>query len=129
MKEYAKKFYKSKRWQNCRNSYFKKCGGLCERCLKKGQIVPGEIVHHKTYITENNINNPNITLNFDNLELLCRECHKEEHKEDKKKSKLAMLLDSMENEKKNEEQNKEKNNKKKKSGKNNKNSKKEDIKK
>ena len=82
MKEYAKKFYKSKRWQNCRNSYFKKCGGLCERCLKKGQIVPGEIVHHKTYITENNINNPNITLNFDNLELLCRECHKEEHKEE-----------------------------------------------
>lgn len=82
MKEYAKKFYKSKRWQNCRNSYFKKCGGLCEHCLKKGQIVPGEIVHHKTYITENNINNPKITLNFDNLELLCRECHKEEHKGD-----------------------------------------------
>ena len=54
-------------------------GGLCERCLEKGLIVPAVIVHHKTYITPNNITDPNIVLNFDNLEALCKNCHNYEH--------------------------------------------------
>lgn len=54
-------------------------GGLCERCLKRGLIVPGEIVHHKIYITPANVDNPSITLNPENLELVCRDCHAEEH--------------------------------------------------
>ena len=48
--------------------------GLCVRCGK-----PGEIVHHKTYLTPQNIDNPYITLGEDNLETLCRECHAIEH--------------------------------------------------
>jgi hypothetical protein len=36
-------------------------------------------VHHKTYITPTNINNPDITLNFNNLEFVCHDCHNEEH--------------------------------------------------
>lgn len=47
---------------------------VCERC---GGV--GEICHHKKYITQKNINDPNITLNFDNLECLCRDCHGKEH--------------------------------------------------
>lgn len=31
-------------------------------------------------MTENNINDPQITLNHDNLELLCNSCHSREHK-------------------------------------------------
>lgn len=84
MKDFAKGFYNTKRWQNCRNSYFKKVGGLCERCLKAGKITPGEIVHHKIYLDENNINDASISLNFNNLELLCRECHEKEHKSKEK---------------------------------------------
>ena len=84
MKDFAKCFYNTKRWQNCRNSYFKKVGGLCERCLKAGKITPGEIVHHKIYLDENNINDASISLNFNNLELLCRECHEKEHKSKEK---------------------------------------------
>jgi len=80
MKDYAKSFYKSKAWQRCRDAYAKSQAGLCERCLKEGKIVPGEIVHHKVYISPENINNPEITLNWDNLELVCRECHEREHK-------------------------------------------------
>lgn len=57
----------------------KSVGGLCERCLAKGLIVPAEIVHHKIYLTPLNINDPSITTNFDNLEALCRKCHGEEH--------------------------------------------------
>ena len=47
MKEYARAFYLSPAWQNCRNTYAQSVGGLCERCLRKGLYVPGEIVHHK----------------------------------------------------------------------------------
>lgn len=91
MREFAKDFYKSTRWQNCRNSYFKKVGGLCERCLKAGKITAGEIVHHKIYLNENNINDPRISLNFDNLELLCRECHAKEHKKDENNKRYKIL--------------------------------------
>lgn len=66
-------------------------GGLCERCLKKGLIVPGEIVHHKVYISPDNINDPAITLNPNNLELLCRDCHAEEHTDRRKRYKLDNL--------------------------------------
>lgn len=73
-------FYKSRRWRECRQAYAKSVGGLCERCLKKGLYVPGRIVHHKEYITDENFTDPNIILNWDNLELLCRSCHELEHK-------------------------------------------------
>lgn len=79
MKEYAERFYKSKQWQACRLAYAKSVGGLCENCLRKGYVVPGEIVHHKIHITPDNIESPETTLSFDNLELLCRNCHAEMH--------------------------------------------------
>ena len=66
--DYSRKFYRSKAWQQCRESYISKVHGLCERCQLKGKITPGYIVHHKTYITPQNINNPMITLNHENLE-------------------------------------------------------------
>ncbi len=78
-KEYAKKFYKSKAWKQCRESYISKIHGLCERCQLKGKITPGYIVHHKEYITPKNINNPMIALNHDNLEYVCLDCHNKEH--------------------------------------------------
>ena len=37
------------------------------------------MVHHKIYLTEQNINDPRIALDFGNLEALCRQCHEEEH--------------------------------------------------
>lgn len=88
MKDYAETFYKSKAWQKCRESYAASVGGLCERCKANGIIKPGEIVHHKKHITPNNINDPNITLNYNNLELLCRDCHGEAHKRLKRRYKI-----------------------------------------
>ncbi|WP_251861958.1 HNH endonuclease [Clostridium sp. Marseille-Q2269] len=73
-KEFAKAFYKSTAWKKCRNSYIKSVYGLCERCGR-----PGYIVHHKMMITKSNINNPDVTLNHNNLEYLCLECHNKEH--------------------------------------------------
>ncbi|KYH30745.1 HNH endonuclease [Clostridium tepidiprofundi DSM 19306] len=73
-KEYAKNFYKSKEWIKCRNSFMASKNYICERCGK-----PAYIVHHKEHITPSNINNPNITLNWDNLQALCIECHNVVH--------------------------------------------------
>lgn len=73
-------FYKTVAWKKCRESYLKKAGYLCERCLKEGKIEPAIVVHHKCYITEKNVSNPRITLDFDNLEALCWHHHEEEHK-------------------------------------------------
>lgn len=82
-KEFAEAFYKSKAWQKCRESYIKSVGGLCEDCMAKGIVKAGDIVHHIEHITINNINNPDITLNWGNLKLVCRDCHAEEHKGNK----------------------------------------------
>lgn len=70
----AKRFYNSTVWRKCRKSYFQSKHGLCERCQS-----PGKIVHHKTYIGSHNINDPTVTLNHSNLELLCQDCHNREH--------------------------------------------------
>ncbi len=80
MKEYAKSFYKSQAWKDCRNAYAARVHHLCENCLARGIYKPGEIVHHIEHITPENISNPEITLNFNNLELVCRDCHAEKHK-------------------------------------------------
>lgn len=77
--DFAKDFYGSVAWQECRRAYKKSVGGLCERCLKKGLYNPAVIVHHKTYITKDNLSDPTIALSWDNLEALCRECHEKEH--------------------------------------------------
>jgi 5-methylcytosine-specific restriction endonuclease McrA len=73
-REFSKKFYESQAWIRCRNAYRQSKFGLCEQC---GQ--PGVEVHHKIWLMPDNINNPDITLNWDNLILLCRKCHAEIH--------------------------------------------------
>ena len=88
MKEYASSLYSSKAWQKTRDAYKRSVGGLCEICWAKGIAKPGEIVHHKTPITPENINDPNVVLNFHNLEAVCRECHAEEHDYSKKRWKV-----------------------------------------
>lgn len=77
--EEAKAFYHSAAWRKCREEYISKVGGLCERCLAKGIVRPGRIVHHKKYISVQNIQDPEVLLRHDNLEYLCQECHNEEH--------------------------------------------------
>ena len=79
MKPFAQTFYKSRTWQETREAYAKSQGYLCENCLKKGLYNPGVIVHHIIELTPENINDPRVSLSFDNLRLVCRKCHAEEH--------------------------------------------------
>jgi 5-methylcytosine-specific restriction enzyme A len=74
VKPFAKKFYASKEWKKCRQSYIISVHGICERCGNAGKIV-----HHKILLTPNNINDPSITLNHEHLEYVCHPCHNQEH--------------------------------------------------
>ena len=80
-KAFARKFYSSKAWQSCRNEYMKRAHYLCEDCLKRGIYKPAKEVHHIEELTPDNIYRPEISLNFNNLVALCKECHKARHNE------------------------------------------------
>ena len=68
-------FYKSEAWHTIREIKIRETNGRCERC---GGI--GQEVHHKQRITVENVDDTSISINPDNLELLCRDCHNKEHK-------------------------------------------------
>ena len=84
-RDFAKTFYNSKAWRQCRDAYYTSKHGLCERCSGAGKIV-----HHVVWLTPDNINDPNISLNFEHLELLCQTCHNQEHHE-----KISPLRDGL----------------------------------
>ena len=74
-REFAKAFYKSRKWEKCKNSFIDRRinidGGLCEECHEN----PGYIVHHKILLTADNISNPEVSLNHELLEYVCKSCH------------------------------------------------------
>lgn len=74
MKPWAEEFYKGTAWKKARESYMMAVNYTCERCGRRA-----EMVHHKTYLTAENIQNPDISLSFDNFEALCDRCHQHEH--------------------------------------------------
>lgn len=78
--DYWKAFYGSPEWKKCRDAYKKKAKGLCEMCLKEGRWTAGEFVHHKIHLSEQTINDPAVACNFDNLMLVCRDCHAKLHR-------------------------------------------------
>jgi len=75
MKPWAVRFYKGKAWKDCREGYFLSQHGICQRCGGAGRIV-----HHVKEITPDNIHDPDVTLNWANLELCCQDCHNKEHR-------------------------------------------------
>lgn len=74
----SSKFYRSKAWRDCRLHYLSG-HPLCERCLKRGEVRAAAIVHHKIYLDNNKVQNPELALCDDNLEALCLDCHNKEH--------------------------------------------------
>lgn len=93
MQKYAEKFYKGKQWQATREAYSTSQKHLCENCREQGILTAGVIVHHIKPISRANINRPEITLNFDNLRLLCRACHEKAHH----KPKARYIVDALGN--------------------------------
>lgn len=88
-----KDFYHSKVWNVIRKNIWLKQNLLCNRCHKPVYVdgisewIPREkrrigIVHHKIYLNNSNIYDDNISLDENNLEGLCKECHESEHHQD-----------------------------------------------
>lgn len=84
------KFYQSKAWRNTSKQYALSKYCLCEKCNRPVYVdgitpyLPKEkrlkyVVHHKIHLTESNYKDDNISLNWDNLQLLCIDCHNAEH--------------------------------------------------
>lgn len=73
-KEWAEWFYQSRSWKECRKAFLESKHSICDRCGE-----PADIVHHKEYLTPKNINDPRLTLSWNNLEALCQDCHNKEH--------------------------------------------------
>lgn len=87
MKEWAKAFYKSQAWKVCRDGIWRRDGGLCQDCWRRGVLTPAEEVHHIKPLTPLNIRDPEISLNPSNLISLCRECHRARHAGETEKTK------------------------------------------
>ena len=68
-------FYNSVQWHTLRNRKFYDANGLCELCYKEGIIKQGREVHHIVPIEEN----WNKRLDYNNLILLCSNCHNKMH--------------------------------------------------
>lgn len=73
-------FYKSNAWYLARTLKVNSTDGKCERCC-----AIGEEVHHIIRLTISNVHDYEVSLNQDNLELLCKNCHNKEHKRFSKK--------------------------------------------
>lgn len=85
------KFYQSKIWKQVRLNVWLKQQCLCARCHHpvwvKGlssETIPQNlrkkgIVHHKIWLNDINVNDDVITLDEENLEGLCIDCHNTEH--------------------------------------------------
>ena len=86
VQEWAKFFYNSQQWHHMRDYCIKRDRYLCQDCLRKGLTTAAEEVHHIIPLTPENITDPSVTLNEENLVSLCRECHRARHGKEKRYS-------------------------------------------
>lgn len=73
-RKFAKAFYRSKEWERVRQYVLLRDKFLCRHCG-----APAREVHHIIPLSPDNIWDPSVTLNPDNLISLCRDCHMREH--------------------------------------------------
>lgn len=70
-------FYNSARWRSVSAAYMASQNYLCEICGR-----PAKICHHKIWLNNFNVKNPEIALDWSNLQAVCIECHNAIHSGD-----------------------------------------------
>lgn len=85
-------FYRSASWKHFSESIRRSRHYICNRC---GQ--PANVVHHIHELNERNVSDPDIALNPENMELLCRQCHEKHHDRAQKKPRRIILFDKLGN--------------------------------
>ena len=74
------RFYGTKAWQDLRWKKIIEAGGKCERCGKDFTDDMSQLIaHHKEHLTDENLTDPFVALNPDNVEIVCRKCHAHYH--------------------------------------------------
>ncbi len=82
MSKIIKQFYCSKPWLDLSYKMKIDAGGKCSRCgftaitKEDWSLLIG---HHIIELTEDNVNDPTISLNPDKIEIICQTCHNKEH--------------------------------------------------
>jgi 5-methylcytosine-specific restriction endonuclease McrA len=79
-KEWAKALYHSRAWQPIRKQAMIRDGFTCRICGARATEVD-----HIKELTPDNISDRNISLNINNLQALCHNCHTKKTMEDKGK--------------------------------------------
>ena len=69
-REQMKPFYSSAEWKTARKMALRRDHYTCQICGARATEV-----HHKIEINENNVKDRNISLNQNNLQSLCHDCH------------------------------------------------------
>lgn len=92
MKSISPKFYKSPQWKACREGYLQQ-HPFCEECLKVGEYTAATHVHHKIWLNEQNVRDPAISLNWNNLEAVCIDCHNRIHFAGERKRRYSVGAD------------------------------------
>lgn len=75
------RFYKSKEWKRLRLQVLQRDNYLCQHCLIDGKLIPANVVDHVIPVKED----WNLTLEINNLQVLCASCHNKKTNDDKKK--------------------------------------------
>lgn len=60
-------------WERLRRMFLRR-NPMCAECKRQGIVRPAEEVHHKQSIEDR----PDLRLNWENLEALCKPCHSRE---------------------------------------------------
>lgn len=76
------RFYGSRQWRELRDMLVVAHQGKCDRCGKDYSTDKYQLIaHHKEHLTDDNLKDPAIALNPDNIEILCAHCHALQHSE------------------------------------------------
>lgn len=72
-------FYASKKWRSFRLALIAERGNLCQRCNRIIVKAHEIIGHHRTELTPTSVEDYSISLNPEQVLLLCRDCHDQVH--------------------------------------------------
>lgn len=74
------RFYGSRQWRELRDMLVVAHNGKCDRCGKDYSTEKYQLIaHHKEHLTDDNLKDPAVALNPDNIEILCAHCHALQH--------------------------------------------------
>ncbi|MEG3040885.1 MAG: HNH endonuclease signature motif containing protein [Clostridium sp.] len=76
----VKQFYSTTAWIELRRNLIIDNKMTCDKCKEVFLDTSKLIGHHIKELTQDNINDTNITLNKENIEIICHECHNKEHR-------------------------------------------------